>query len=376
MRLFSDVSSSIDDPCLREAYRLAERGRGATAPNPLVGCVIARPSGEVVGRGFHPRAGQPHAEIFALAEAGASAAGATAYVTLEPCSHHGRTPPCVDALVAAGVAHVVVGMRDPSPEAAGGAERLAAAGIEVDFAEDPGAFREQNRGWLTRVATGLPFVRAKVGVSLDARPAFTTGARAAMTGDSGAAVTARLRAASDAVLVSAATVAADDPALTVRDERGVPTEHQPLRVALVREQLPPSDAQLLRDGLAPTIVLVPDALETASRDALGPSVAIETYGAASGLRGALEVLGRRGVNDLLVEPGPRLLSALWDEGAVDELVTVVAGGMAGDTSPALFGGAPDRAEGRLVPAMTPVEAGIVGEVAVTVWRRRSPGVTP
>ena len=234
---------------------LAERGLGSTAPNPLVGCVIVA-DGRIVGEGFHPRAGEPHAEVFALRDAGDSARGATAYVTLEPCNHHGRTPPCSEALIAAGVARVVVGMRDPNELSAGGVERLRSAGIQVDLAADPGPFAALNEGWLKRMASGMPFITAKLGLSLDAHGAFAAGERAAITGPSGAEVTRLLRSQADAVVVSASTVIADDPALTVRAADGSLDARQPLRVVLVRETLPPQTAALFTDGLAETIVLV------------------------------------------------------------------------------------------------------------------------
>jgi diaminohydroxyphosphoribosylaminopyrimidine deaminase/5-amino-6-(5-phosphoribosylamino)uracil reductase len=368
LRLFSDVSWRVADPHLREAYLLAERGRGSTAPNPVVGCVVVSPSGAVVGRGFHPRAGQPHAEVFALADAGDAARGATAYVTLEPCAHHGRTPPCVEALIAAGVARVVMGMRDPSAEAAGGAEKLVAAGIEVEVSDDPTPFAEQNRGWLKRLETGMPFVRVKLGLSLDARPAFEVGERAAMTGASGAEVTARLRAASDAVAVSAATVNADDPSLTVRGVDGTLAERQPLRVVLTRSSLPRDTAQVLTDWAGPAVVLAPSHLCARAMDALGAGVLVEAYDAALGLGGAFFELGRRGLSEVLVEPGPRLFTALWRQGLVDELVTVFAGGLAGAQAPGMYWGPSERDGDALCHSMAPVEAGIVGDVAVTVWR--------
>ncbi len=368
MRLFTDVSSLVADVYLREAYRLAEKGRGATAPNPLVGCVLARPSGDIVGRGFHPRAGQPHAEVFALADAGPAARGATAYVTLEPCAHHGRTPPCVEALIAGGIARVVVGMRDPNPEARGGVEKLRDAGVEVEFAEEEAPFAQQNEGWLKRLATGLPLVRVKLGLSLDARPAFVAGERAAMTGASGRKVTAWLRSVSDAVVVSAATVNADDPALTVRDTDGTLAERQPLRVVLTRMELPLASSRVLSDWAGPAVVLAPSDAATAAMDALGGGVLVEPYDAALGLRGAFLELGRRGLSDVLVEPGPRLFTALVRQGLVDELVTVTAGGLAGADAPGMYRGRSERLDDSLCHTLAPVEAGIVGDVAVAVWR--------
>lgn len=367
MRLFVDVTSRVDDPFLAHAASLALRGRGSAAPNPVVGCVVVR-DGRIVGEGFHPRAGEPHAEVFALADAGEAARGADVYVTLEPCAHHGKTPPCTDALIAAGVRRVVIGMPDPNPAAAGGAAVLRAAGIEVAFAPDPGPLAELNEGWLKRLATGLPRVTVKLGLSLDAHPALEPGLRAAITGDAGARVTARLRAGADAVLVGAATVLADDPALTVRDAHGLLAERQPLRVVLARTRLPHADARLFTDGAAPTLVLASDAVPASELSALPDGVLVERYPLAQGLLGGLRVLGARGVGELLVEAGPRLFTALVGEGLVDELVTVTAGGFAGAAAPALYLGDPQAAEARLLHPFAPVEAGITGDVSVTVWR--------
>lgn len=347
MRLFSDSASAVDDRYLARALELAERGLGATWPNPAVGCVLVRED-RIVGEGFHPRAGEPHAEVFALRDAGDDARGATAYVTLEPCAHHGKTPPCADALIEAGVARVVIGMRDPNAEAAGGAARLRDAGIEVVFAENPEPFAELNEGWLKRVATGRPYLRAKIALSLDGRMSFEPARRAAITGPSGAVLTRRLRAASDAVAVGAATLVADDPALTVRSADGTLAPRQPLRVVLVRTTMPPVEAQLFTDNAAETLVL----------------------DASEGLQSAFRALGERGVGSVLVEPGPRLLTALWAEDLLDELVVVHAGGMAGQSAPVSFLGEADREGDALTRRMQVAEAGIVGDVAVTVWRPR------
>lgn len=370
MRLLSDVASRVEDPYLRHAVALAERGRGATSPNPLVGCVVVR-DGRIVGEGFHPRAGEAHAEVFALADAGEAARGADVYVTLEPCLHHGRTPPCTDALVEAGVRRVVIGMADPTAEAGGGAGQLREAGIAVKFAADPSPFAELNEGWIKRLATGLPFVTAKVGLSLDGRPALMPGQRAAITGLSGAEVSRRLRARADAVLVGAATVIADDPQLTIRDSAGTPVEHQPQRVVLVRSHVPHEDAKLFTDGQAPTVVLASDATSDVSVARVREHALIERYPEAEGLAGALAALGDRGVNELLIEPGPRLFSALLNAGLIDQLVTVVAGGVAGDMAPEVYRGVATAEEDRLLHPFAPVEAGIVGDVSVTVWRPAS-----
>ena len=365
VRLFSDVASRVADPFLAHAAALAERARGAAWPNPIVGCVLVR-DGRIIGEGFHPRAGEPHAEIFALADAGDTARGATVYVTLEPCTHHGKTPPCVDALVAAGVSRVVIGMRDPNAVAAGGVEKLSAAGIAVDFAEDPRPFAALNTGWLKRLATGMPFVVAKSGLSLDARIAFALGERASITGPSGAAVTRRLRSRADAVLVAAATVVSDDPALTVRSAEGSLAERQPLRVVLVREDGVPADARLFTDSAAPTLVLASDVTAPGILAALPSHVQVARWSAEEGLASALRALGEHGVGELLVEPGPRMLSALWQANAIDEYVTITAGGMGG-IAPPVFLGEADREGDALVRRFKPLEAGIVGDVSVTVW---------
>lgn len=370
MRLLSDVASRVEDPYLRHAVVLAERARGATAPNPMVGCVVVR-DGRIVGEGYHPRAGEPHAEVFALADAGEEARGADVYVTLEPCRHHGRTPPCTDALIAAGVARVVIGMADPSAEAGGGADVLRAAGIEVAVAADPTPFADLNAGWLKRQATGLPYVTAKVALSLDGRPALAAGQRAAITGMSGAMVTRRLRSGADAVLVGAATVIADDPELTARRPDGSRAEHQPLRVVLVRERVPHADSRIFADAAAPTLVLAADSTPEESLATIPEGVLVERFVERDGILGALRVLGSRGVHDVLVEPGPQLLGALVAADAIDELVTVVAGGFAGAIAPDLYFGEPTAEEDRLLHPFSPVEAGIVGSVSVTVWRPAS-----
>lgn len=365
MRLFDDVASRVDDPYLSRAFHLALRGSGATAPNPLVGCVIVR-DGRVVGEGFHPAAGMPHAEIFALEDAGAAAVGSTAYVTLEPCSHHGKTPPCSTALINAGVSRVVIGMPDPNPAASGGALALREAGAVVDFAADPSPFEELNEGWLHRMRTGYPFVIVKVGWSLDARGSFAATKRASMTGGAGAQVTRALRRSSDAILVGAATVRCDDPSLTVRTAEGKPEDRQPLRVVLARTHLPQSDARVFTDGHAATLLLMDE--RNAESAMIPREVDVASYDSRAGVDSAVRILGDRGVNQLLVEPGPRLLTALWSERLIDLLVTVTAGGMAGPGAPTPYQGDSDEKDGALAHRMVPVEASIVGDVSVTAWR--------
>ncbi len=364
LRLFSDVCSDITDPYLRLACHLAEEGRSGVAPNPLVGCVIVR-DGEIVGRGVHLRFGGPHAEAVALAEAGDRASGATAYVTLEPCNHHGKTPPCTQALIAAGISRVVIGMPDIDPEVTGGgADVLREAGVEVEFAEDPSPFEEQNTPWLHRLETGRPWVRLKTAVSLDARTALRDGKRARMSDPVTDTLTMRLRRMADAVLVGARTAEVDDPALTVRDPDGRLAVNQPIRVVLGRNAVP--DAGLLTDGKGRAIALVPQ--EWASEAPVG--VEVLGYDGSEGLLSAIETLGLIGVTHLLVEAAGGLLTAFWERDLIDELVLYHAGGMAGPDAPALFLHPQDPSGETLDTKMRAVETGIVGEDAVTVWRRK------
>jgi diaminohydroxyphosphoribosylaminopyrimidine deaminase/5-amino-6-(5-phosphoribosylamino)uracil reductase len=367
-RLFGDAYASVCDPHLRRAIDIAELGRGLTAPNPVVGCVLVR-DGQVVGEGRHVRAGGPHAEIAALAAAGDAARGATAYVTLEPCAHVGRTGPCAPALAAAGVARVVVGMADPNPDAAGGAEALRRAGVEVEFAADAAPFAVLNEEWLRRLRTGRPFVRVKIALTLDGRPALARGVRSAMTGRSAHELTMRLRSEADAVLVGTGTVAVDDPSLTVRDAEGVLAPHQPRRYVLTRTEQPSADARMFNDGSGPVGVLVPDALEL--EPALHSAGArCVPWDASGGLSDALRALAGDGVVSLLVEAGPRLFSALVSAGLIDEIVVLQAGGLAGEEAPPLYVGESQEDPSTLQRDYRAVEAGVVGSDAVTVWRPR------
>jgi diaminohydroxyphosphoribosylaminopyrimidine deaminase/5-amino-6-(5-phosphoribosylamino)uracil reductase len=361
MRLFSDVASSITDPFMRRAFELAEKGRGTTSPNPVVGCVIAQDD-EIVGEGYHARAGEPHAEVMALRQAGPRAAGATAYVTLEPCNHTGRTPACSEALISRGVAGVVIGMPDPNPVAVGGAARMREAGLEVEFETDPTPYELQNEGWLHFVRTGRPFVRVKVALTLDGHAAIESGVRCAITGVGGAAITRRLRAAADAVVVGASTARIDDPALTVRDENGAAAARQPLRVVWGRSGVPA--ASLFTDGHGPAVALVNEGAQ------VPPGVESWVHPAAEKTGGALRVLAEHGVVDLLVEAGPQLFSALWYRDYIDELVVVHAGGIAGPQAPPLWAMKTERESSAVHCEMVPVETGISGEDAVTAWRPR------
>jgi len=285
---------------LERAIELAERGRGTTHPNPVVGAVVVSAAGEVVGEGWHVRRGDPHAEVVALRAAGEAARGATVYVTLEPCAHEGATPPCVDALVAAGVAKVVIGSQDPNPVAAGGAEHLRAHGVEVEITDSFEA-RRQNEAWRTWVSTGRPFVIYKAAVTLDGR-VTVPGARW-VTGEGSRRLVHELRAAVDAVAVGMGTVRADAPRL---DARGVPVVRQPRRLAFGRGPLPDGSELELRSGP---------------------------------LREELEALAAEGVQSLLLEGGPRLATAFLLNGLVHKLMLFVAPTIAG-AGPHAFGGLP------------------------------------
>lgn len=287
---------------LEQALELAERGRGTTHPNPIVGAVVVA-GDEIVGEGWHERKGGPHAEFVALEAAGERARGATVYVTLEPCAHHGAMPPCTDALLAAGVARVVAGQRDPNPEHGGGLEKLRAAGVVTKLADGELALRcrQQIEEWRTWAAVGRPFVTYKVAITLDGRVRLP-GERW-VTGEASRTLVHVLRAQSDAVAVGMGTVRWDNPRLDARD---VPVIRQPRRIAFGRGPLP--------DG---------SELELHS----GP------------LREELQKLAKEGVQSLLLEGGPTLAAAFLEAELVDKLLVFVAPRLAGD-GPGMLEGLP------------------------------------
>lgn len=318
---------------MAHALRLAERGLYTTQPNPRVGCVIAH-DGEIVGVGWHTRAGEPHAEVFALQAAGARARGATAYVTLEPCAHFGRTPPCADALVEAGVARVIAACEDPNPKTAGGGfAKLRAAGIVVETGLLCDAARELNRGFFSRLERGRPWVRVKLAMSLDGRTALANGESKWITGDAARTDVQRWRARSSAMLTGAGTARADNPRLTVRLPDGV-VSVPPLRVILdPRLDALPAEANLL-DGSAPTMVLhAPDGAPYDDRYARVDlaAVTVDDRGRLD-LDAVMKLLAQREVNELQVEAGPVLCGVLFAQGLVDELLLYVAPILLGDTA--------------------------------------------
>ncbi len=319
---------------MARALRLAERGLFTTSPNPRVGCVLVK-DGRVVGEGWHERAGEPHAEVHALRAAGDQARGATAYVTLEPCSHHGRTPPCANALIDAGVARVVAAVRDPNPQVAGGGIALMTlAGIRVEVGLLEAEAVELNIGFIARMTRGRPWVRLKTASSLDGKTALLNGESKWITGPAARADVHRLRARACAVLTGVGTVLADDPRMNVRE---VETTRQPLRVVLDSQLRTPVQAEILREG---ETVLVCAQADPARRDVLlaagahvlelpGPDGRVD-------IRALLEELGARGINEVHAEAGATLNGALLQAGLVDEWVAYQAPLVLGHEARGLF----------------------------------------
>ncbi|MEJ2060423.1 MAG: bifunctional diaminohydroxyphosphoribosylaminopyrimidine deaminase/5-amino-6-(5-phosphoribosylamino)uracil reductase RibD [Gammaproteobacteria bacterium] len=338
------MNSSANDDLryMARALELARRGWYTTHPNPRVGCVIVN-NGDIVGEGFHERTGEPHAEIHALQAAGDRARGGTAYVTLEPCSHHGRTPPCADALVAAGVARVVVGMRDPNPRVAGeGLERLQAAGIATRAGVLEAQARALNPGFCKRMESGRPWVRVKLAASLDGRTALASGESQWITGEAARRDVQRLRAQSSAVLTGSGTVLADDPSLNVRlsaaelDHAG--EVRQPLRVVLDPRPVMGPEAKILSLPGTTLVYTRPEYAQAADALAAAGAGVVETPGAedALDLAAVLQDLARREVNEVHVEAGAHLSGAFVQAGLVDELVIYLAPHLMGDGGRGLF----------------------------------------
>jgi diaminohydroxyphosphoribosylaminopyrimidine deaminase / 5-amino-6-(5-phosphoribosylamino)uracil reductase len=323
-----------DDRYIEEAFALAEQGRGGTHPNPLVGAVLVR-GGEVVGRGWHLRPGEQHAEAMALAEAGGRALGATLYCTLEPCGHQGRTPPCADALVAAKIARAVIVLQDPNPQVDGrGLARLREGGVVVDLADARwGArARAQNAPFLKYHRTGLPLVTYKAATTLDGKVAAAGGdARWISCLDSRRTVH-ELRAKADAVMVGVGTVRRDDPELTVRLAEG----RDPVRVVITRSgQLPPAAKVLTTAHRTPTIV-VAERADDATRRLLAARGAELLEVREGGLHAALTALAERGLLDILFEGGPTIAGALLAEDLIDRVLLFIAPLIVGRGAPDLF----------------------------------------
>ena len=315
---------------MRRAVALAARGEGTTAPNPNVGAVLLDAHGQVVGEGWHERAGGPHAEVAALAAAGERARGATAVVTLEPCAHTGRTGPCAQALLSAGVARVVYAVADPTPVAAGGAEVLRAAGVEVLGGVLTEEAERANARWLTVVRLRRPYTTWKYAATMDGRSAAADGTSRWITGDAARADVHRLRAQADAVVAGVGTVLADDPALTARDADGRPLPRQPLRVVVDTHGRTPPGARV-RDDAAETWVA------TGAELGYGPDGRVD-------LRALATALHARGIQSAFLEGGPALAGAFLAAGLVDRVVGYVA--------PALLGAGPAALGPAGIPTIT------------------------
>jgi diaminohydroxyphosphoribosylaminopyrimidine deaminase / 5-amino-6-(5-phosphoribosylamino)uracil reductase len=315
--------SEFDRAMMRRALELAEKGLYTTTPNPRVGCVVAKAEG-IAAEGWHERAGGQHAEVMALDKAGSEASAATVYVNLEPCNHHGRTPPCVEALKKARVERVVAAMRDPNPQASGGAEALEAAGIRFEHGLMESEARELNIGFVSRLTRGRPWVRLKVAATLDGRTALADGKSQWITGAEARRDGHRWRARACAILTGIGTVKADDPRLTVRE---VETPRQPLRVIVDSRLEIAQGARILQGG---------NVLIFAGKPGKAPKGAevmvLPNQDQKVDLPQMLEELARRGINELHVEAGFRLNGSLVREGCVDEYLVYLNPSFLGDTA--------------------------------------------
>jgi len=338
---------------MQRALQLAELGAGRTSPNPLVGAVVLDAGGSLVGEGYHARAGEPHAEVGALAQAGERARGGTLVVTLEPCCHHGRTPPCSQAVIAAGIARVVVAMADPNPQVAGGGlAQLRTAGIEVITGVAEAEARCLNRAFIHRISSGRPLAILKWAMGIDGRTALSNGASQWISGPEARAWVHQLRAGCDAVIVGGGTVRADDPLLTSRGQR----QPEPLRVVLSRRLELPAEAKLWDQSTAATLVVHGQEAPAAAAAALDKRGVprLELVGCSPLL--LLEALALRGCNQVLWECGPELAAVALAEGCVQELAAVIA--------PKLMGGQPAR---------TPLgELGFTSMAQVRSWQAQAP----
>mgnify|MGYP000949601254 FL=1 len=335
----NEQQRELDESYMREALRIAEYARGRTSPNPLVGAVIVR-DGTIVASGWHRAAGESHAEIHALRMAGELARGATLYVTLEPCAHHGRTGPCAEAVIAAGLARVVVALSDPNPLVAGrGIHLLTAAGIEVTTGVCEDEARRHNEIFLKWVTTKRPFVTLKTAMTLDGKIASHTGASQWITGAAARARVHAYRNEYDAILVGIGTVLADDPSLTTRLEHG--TGKNPLRIVLDSEARTPLDAKLVADGAAPTIIVVSERADHRRVNLLRAcSAEVVTLGTQRvDIAALLDYLGAREITSLFVEGGAAVNWSLLAGGSVDKVHAFIAPMlMGGETAKTPVGG--------------------------------------
>jgi diaminohydroxyphosphoribosylaminopyrimidine deaminase/5-amino-6-(5-phosphoribosylamino)uracil reductase len=343
----------VDDVYMRRALELAERGRGMVSPNPLVGAVVVK-DGEVVGEGWHQGPGRAHAEVIALDAAGERAQGADLYVSLEPCSHYGRTPPCAPRIVSSTVARVVAALEDPNPLVNGeGFTHLRQSGIEIDVGVLADEARRQNEAFLKHIRTRLPFVTLKMAASLDGKAAARDGSSRWITGEEARAEVHRMRAGADAILVGAGTAFRDDPSLTVRDPeyRGGPK----LRVVVDGRGIVPETHRLFSDGLAPSLVATSEGAPTERRDAwrrAGAEVLVldDAGSALIPLEDLLAELGKREVQHVLIEGGPTIAWEAVQRGLVDKIVLFFAPVLVGgETAPSVLMGDGTPTIGDAVP---------------------------
>ncbi|MEU0403812.1 bifunctional diaminohydroxyphosphoribosylaminopyrimidine deaminase/5-amino-6-(5-phosphoribosylamino)uracil reductase RibD [Streptomyces sp. NPDC006197] len=311
------MAQQADITAMRRAVELAARALGATSPNPVVGCVVTDASGHQVGEGFHQGAGGPHAEVHALRAAGVLARGGTAYVTLEPCDHTGRTGPCTQALIEAGISRVVYAVGDPNPQAAGGADTLRAAGVEVEQGLLEDEAEAGNIAWLTSVRRGRPFVRWKYAATLDGRIAAADGTSRWISSAESRADVHRLRAEADAVVVGSGTARTDDPHLAVR---GIEGAVQPLRVVVDTEASAVKPGARVLDEAGPTLIAIAEDAETTLTDV----VRLPRAERGLAVPALLDALHARGVRSVLLEGGPTLAGAFIAAGAVDQVVGYLA----------------------------------------------------
>ncbi|HRP75444.1 MAG TPA: bifunctional diaminohydroxyphosphoribosylaminopyrimidine deaminase/5-amino-6-(5-phosphoribosylamino)uracil reductase RibD [Rhodocyclaceae bacterium] len=326
--------SATDHEAMSRALVLAAHGLHTTTPNPRVGCVLVR-DGRIVGEGWHQRTGTAHAEVVALKMAGPEARGATAYVTLEPCSHHGRTPPCADGLIDAGIVRVVAAMDDPNPVVSGrGMERLRASGIVTETGLLEAQARELNIGFISRMTRGRPWVRLKTAGTLDGKSALNNGVSQWITGPAARRDGHRWRARACAILTGIGTVRDDDPRLTVRD---MPCERQPLRVLVdSRLEVAPA-AAILEGGNCLIATAIHDPAKAEALTSVGAEIVmVPNANGKVDLPELLRELGRRGINELHVEAGSKLNGSLLREGCVDELLCYVAPMIVGNCAQGLF----------------------------------------
>jgi diaminohydroxyphosphoribosylaminopyrimidine deaminase/5-amino-6-(5-phosphoribosylamino)uracil reductase len=341
---------SDDIPWMRQALALAERGRGHVEPNPMVGAVVVR-GGQCVGQGYHAKFGEPHAEAHALAQAGERARGATLYVTLEPCCHHGKTPPCTRAVIEAGVSRVVAAMGDPYPQVAGGGlAELRAAGVEVELGVCEREARRLNAPYLTLVEKGRPWVIAKWAMTLDGKMAARGGRSKWITGEASRRRVHELRGRVDAIVIGSGTLTADDPLLTARP----PGPRTAARIVLDRRGRFTADCQLARTASQAPVLLVADSPipRPAGCEAL----------TAPGLPELLAELGRRRMTNVLVEAGPTVLGSFLDAGLIDEVWAFLAPKLLGGGTPAFLGEGPEdvaRGWGIEVEAVERIESDLL-----------------